>query len=216
MIGLSFIVVTALGQRKEKIHFGIKGGGYTTFYNGENYDSKHYGYKIGSTTNFHAGVFVEFPLSRRLFLQPEIVYYKGGYIVSAPTRLSDTIFYDFDQRLGYVSIPVLLKYRLKGFAVYAGAQLDYLFSAKESIDHSDNYFSVRDQYEEQSISAIGGLEYTFRFGLGASIRYQLGLINIGKPKELGQGQGIYSEDANMKAAGLFYGIHWRFGKLRNK
>ncbi|WP_165813832.1 porin family protein [Terrimonas sp.] len=204
-------------QMKDRVYFGFKFGGYTGLYKGDNYFSKDLGYKIGSKSNFHAGVFLEIPTSKHLALQPEILLYEGGYYWYTEERFGargDNGDYDVNEELGYVSIPVLLKYKVGGLGIYAGLQPDFLFFTMRDIEGrstSANEDDFRKDYKKGVyLSGIGGIEYTFRFGLGVSARYQLGLTNIANPTQL----GLYERGNNINTNAFLYGIHWRIGKPR--
>jgi len=204
-------------QTKDRVYFGLKFGGYTGLYKGDNYFSKDLGYKIGSKTNFHAGMFLEIPLAKHLALQPEILVYEGGYYWYTPEKFDatgDNGNYDVNEELGYVSIPILLKYKVGGLGIYTGVQPDFLSFTMRDIEGrgtSANEDDFRKDYKKgMYVSGIGGIEYTFWFGLGVSARYQLGLTNIAKPTEY----GIYEQGNKIKTNAFLYGIHWRFGRPR--
>lgn len=212
-----FASTSLSAQTKDRVHFGLKFGGYTGLYKGENYFSKDLGYKIGSKTNFYGGAFLEIPLAKHLALQPELLVYEGGYYWYTPDRYDasgDNGSYDVDEQLGFLSIPILLKYKVGGFGVYVGAQPDFLIFTMRDIEGRgtlSNEADFRKNYNKGVyFSGIGGIEYTFRFGLGVSARYQLGLTNIAKPTDL----GTYQSGNKINTNAFLYGIHWRFGKPR--
>jgi hypothetical protein len=206
-------------QTKDRFYFGLKFGAYQSIYKGDNYFSKDLGYKIGSKTNFHAGVFLEIPLVKNLALQPEILFYEGGYYWYTPEKFDASGAngdYDVNEQLGYVSVPVLLKYKIKSFGVYVGVQPDFLIFTMRDIEGrgtSANEDDFRKDYKNGVyLSGVGGIEYTFRFGLGVSARYQLGLTDIAQSTEL----GIYQRGNKINTNAFLYGIHWRFGKPRKQ
>lgn len=213
-----FFTSTSLSaQTKDRVYFGLKFGGYTGLYKGENYFSKELGYKIGSKTNFYAGAFLEIPLAKQLALQPEFLLYEGGYHWYTPEQYDatgDNGSYDVNEQLGYLSIPILLKCKVGGLGIYVGIQPDFLIFTMRDIEGrgtSANEDDFRKDYKKGVyFSGVGGIEYTFRFGLGVSARYQLGLTNIAKPTDL----GIYQSSNKINTNAFLYGIHWRFGKPR--
>lgn len=216
LLFLTFCGITSLqAQTKDRVYFGFKFGGYTGLYKGDNYFSKQLGYKISSKNNFHGGVFLEIPLAKHLALQPEILFYEGGYHWYTEERFDatgDNGSYDVNEELGFISVPVLLKYKVGGFGIYAGLQPDFLFFTMRDIEGrstSGNEDDFRKDYKKGVyFSGVGGIEYTFRFGLGLSARYQLGLTNIAKPTEF----GIYQSGNRINTNAFIYGIHWRIGK----
>lgn len=217
LVGL--LIFASAIQAQKKLYFGIKGGGYTTFYKGDNIYSEDLDYKIKSLTKFHAGFFWEIPLSKHIALQPELLVYQGGYEWFRPDPLNpDDEFkgtYNSVEDLGFVGVPILLKYKLKGLGIYAGLQPDFLIHVTrkvngEQVGTTTNGNEAKKDYTKGlNLSAVGGIEYTFNFGLGVNIRYQLGLTNITKP----EAYSFYQGDNKIKTNALLYGIHWRFGKV---
>jgi hypothetical protein len=220
LILLAFYGTTSpQAQTKDRLYFGLKFGGYNALYKGDNFSSKALHYKIRERNNLlHMGFFFEIPLAKNLALQPEVLAYEGGYWwfrdPDYPDPYTGEIRFNAVEKLGFVSIPVLLKYKVKGLGIYGGVQPDFLLSTNREINglpvSASGDFERKDYRKALFLSGIVGLEYTFRFGLGASARYQLGLTNIAKPTEL----GLYENGNSIKTNGFLYGIHWRFGKPR--
>jgi hypothetical protein len=206
-------------QTKDRVHFGLKAGGYTGLYQGDNFLSKDLHYKIGSKTNFHAGIFLEIPVAKNLALQPEILLYEGGYRWYTEEQFNangDNGSYDVNEQLGFLSVPVLLKYKIGDLGICAGIQPDFLIFTGREIDglpvSSSEDFVRQDYKKGLYVSGVAGLEYTFRFGLGVNARYQLSLTNIAKPTA----QGLYQQGNKINTNAFLYGIHWRFGKVRKR
>lgn len=209
---------TLYAQTKDRLYFGLKFGGYNGLHKGDNFSSKHLSYKIGRKNNFHVGFFFEIPLAKHLALQPEVLAYEAGYWwfrdPNYPDPYTGNIRFNAVEKFGFISIPVLLKYKASGLGIYGGVQPDFLLSVNREINglpvSASGDFERKDYKKGLSLSGIVGLEYTFRFGLGASARYQLGLSNIAKPTEL----GLYEQGNKINTNAFLYGIHWRFGRPR--
>lgn len=213
-----YSATASYAQPKDRVYFGLKFGGYNGLYKGDNFSSKAISYKIGKKDNFHVGFFFEIPLAKNLALQPEVLAYEGGYWWFSdpdyPDPYTGEIKFNAVEKLGFISIPVLLKYKMKGLGIYVGVQPDLLISTTREINGSPvsitGDFERKDYRKALFLSGIVGFEYTFRFGLGASARYQSGLTNIAKPTEL----GLYEQDNKINPNAFLYGIHWRFGRPR--
>src|SRR6478735_6344098 len=92
---------------------------------GANYSSLRIGENSGgldskSRLGFAGGFYLGFPLGNKLTLQPEFLFSEMGGKVTTGNAATD-----FEQKLGYISIPLLLKIHLgKAFAFVLGPQLD--------------------------------------------------------------------------------------------
>ena len=109
-------------------------------------------------TSFHVGGYANFGLSDALSLQPELLY--------------NSIDID-DERLNYLSIPVMLQYGFldNKFNIQAGPQLGLLLSTDPSAYKDEDIFK--------------GTDFTLNLGAGANFgkigvtaRYGIGLANI--------------------------------------
>ena len=117
-----------------------------------------------------AGFFLNTPVSRKFSVQPELLY----SIMGSNVKNSGN---DLKQRLDYVSIPLLLKYKVSNqFNLLLGPQADILVKAtqetnSETINNSDNL--RRDDY-----AATGGFEWWPGGRMMIGARYIYGLTNV--------------------------------------
>lgn len=157
-------------------------------------------------SGFQAGFFAEIKLIENFYLQPEVIYSLKG------VRFNDTFEFDgeyggtylhidgeynYDQKINYLEIPVLAKYKSnKGFSIFAGPFVSFLLSAKgEAVIEANvntNYFGFpvnapqeftqdgleTDNFNEVDFGIAAGLGYEFPFGFGIDARYVKGMINI--------------------------------------
>lgn len=94
------------------------------------------------------------------------------------------------QRLSYVSIPVLIKYRFKSFGVVAGPSVGYLVAATDNIsgtgpngarlDAERLAFSKLNRWD---VGAVVGIEYLLRpdlkmHSMRLGLRYYQGLLDV--------------------------------------
>jgi hypothetical protein len=94
--------------------FGAKGGVNVNKISGKSYES---GFKY----NFQAGVFLQFNISNRLGIQPEVNFVQSqSSFTNDATEIYDDLFLDGSQKrakLNYLEVPVLLNVnigRVKG------------------------------------------------------------------------------------------------------
>ena len=149
----SYLAIVVLGLNSinaQDVTFGVKGG--LNLASISEYIT--YASDVKSRTSIHFGAVVEFSLSNKFSLQPELLYSGQGFKSS----------YD-SEKLDYLNLPVLAKFYVwNGFNVEAGPQMGLLISS-----------SVPD-YEKKIDMAIDfGLGYKMETGLGFGVRYNLGL-----------------------------------------
>ena len=152
-------------------------GHYTTsagLVGGANYSNLRIGENTGGLSSesrwgFAGGFFLGFPIGNTLTIQPEFLYSEMGGKIT--TGASET---DYEQKFGYISIPLLLKIHLgKSFAFVLGPQLDMTASAEKKMgtgDYHDNSGSATDY----SFSGTAGLELFPRGRVSVMFRYIYG------------------------------------------
>jgi len=162
-------------------------------------------------SGFNAGLFAEIKLSENFYLQPEALYCLKG------VKFNDTFDfqgefggsfvdvdgeYNYGQKLNYLEIPVLAKYKSRGgFVIFAGPYVAFLLSAGGEVlieaNINTNFFGfpingpqefTQDGLQTEDFNTIdfgiaAGLGYEFPFGFGIDARYVKGMINISKDLE---------------------------------
>lgn len=115
------------------------------------------------------GFLLRIPLMKNLFLQPEYAYtQRKGSDKSIAT----------DYSLNYISMPVLLNYKImQGIALVAGPQLEFLVNAKSNDHTSSN--NITHDTEERGIAVTAGVELEIKKIFIFSARYLQGLNHIG-------------------------------------
>lgn len=162
---VSFLSVAVYAQS-----FGIRAG-----VNISNVNIKTQGLSVSPSAigGLNAGIFVNFPIALNVSIQPELAYSAMGYKVTS-SGVSAT------ENTAYGVLPLLLKVKIPttGLALYAGPQYGVLLSAKDKQDGTST--DAKDNYKSGDFSAVAGLEYSLKFGLFLSARYQAGLSNVAK------------------------------------
>lgn len=119
--------------------------------------------KTEAITNYHAGLVAELRLFKGFAIQPEVLYTTQGATYKTATK-------DFKNKLGYISIPVMLKVNLsKSLTFELGPQAGFLLSEKEKFDvEKSNTFDF---------TANAGLGLKITENIFAQARYGMGLTD---------------------------------------
>jgi Outer membrane protein beta-barrel domain len=152
-----------------QFHLGFKAGANVTKVDGKSFkDEFKSGYALGG--------FAEIKLSKKLFLQPEVLY--NQYNTKLDSNYNNLLNNAFNGmasvKLDYLSIPLLLNYRLGGgfLSLQAGPQFGILLDKDNSLlQNTSNAFKKGD------FSMLGGVQLkvgAFRI----NGRYFVGLNNI--------------------------------------
>ena len=156
------------------IHTGMNISGLHVVNNGmtANYRDK---------TGFIGGVDLEIPILSDFFLQPELSYSEMGATYKVVKGVPHLAYKE-----NYLILPVLVKYHIKGTRIsgYIGPQYGYLLHS--SSETKDGMWLTISNYSSKSdFSGILGGEYYLRNGIGLSVRYQMGLIDVAKKEYVG-------------------------------
>ncbi|TSE11451.1 porin family protein [Aquimarina algiphila] len=118
----------------------------------------------------HLGAVIEFPITRRFFIQAEVLYSAQGYTFDEAGEENKI-------SLNYLALPVVAKvYFTDKFSLETGPQLATLANASESAeDTPDEFF---DSFSNFDFSWGFGAGYKLESGLFFQVRYNLGLTNI--------------------------------------
>lgn len=147
--------------------FGLKGGLNIASLKIDNVNND----AIDARTSFHIGGLAHIHLAPEWAIQPEFVYSGQG-------MKQDFGNNDYEYKLGYINIPVMLQYMFNnGFRLEAGPQLGILVNAKQE-DVNGVDVDVKDDYKTADVGLGFGLSYLTYSGIGFGARYNLGLTDI--------------------------------------
>lgn len=152
-----------------QFHIGVKGGANVTKVDGKSFkDQFRYGY--------HLGGFVEIRMGNKFVLQPEVLF--NQYSSRLDSNFSNIYHTVFDGntniRLNYLSIPILLNYKVIGsfLSIQAGPQVGILIDqSKTVLQNGGNAFKDGD------FSMLAGVQLKLA-NLRINGRYAIGLNNI--------------------------------------
>lgn len=160
------------GDSERFFRFGAKGGVNINKISGQSY-------KSGFNYNYQLGGFMQFNVSRRFGLQPEVNFVQSSSEFSNDaTDIYDDLFRSGSQknaRLNYLEIPLLLNVNV-GESRHVKLQFGPAYGVRlsESVDSLVNNIDI---YKGGDWSAIGGLWIQLPVvNIGA--RYKYGLTNI--------------------------------------
>ncbi len=154
-----------------QFHIGVKGGANVTKIDGKSFkDEFRYGY--------HLGGFAEIGLGGKIGIQPEVLFNQYSTTVDSNYKeLYENVFnpnYQSNVKLNYLTIPLLLSYKLVGnfLTLQAGPQFGVLIdNNKTLLQNGGNAFKSGD------FSLVGGAQLKLA-AFRVSGRYTVGLNNI--------------------------------------
>jgi Outer membrane protein beta-barrel domain len=152
-----------------QFHIGIKGGANITKIDGKSFkDEFRYGYSLGG--------FMEVRMGNKFVLQPEVLFNQYNTRVDSNFKNVYQDVFDgvSDIRLNYISIPILLNYRLIGsfLCLQLGPQFGILIDQNRTILQNGG-----DAFKKGDFSMLAGAQVKvgpMRF----NGRYAIGLNNI--------------------------------------
>lgn len=163
------LAVLLVFSSSAQFHAGIKAGTNITKLDGRSFkDEFSYGYQLGA--------FAEIKLSKQLTLQPEVLInqYKTLLDSNYNNLLNNALRGLTSVKMDYLSIPVLLNYKLGGgfISLQAGPQFGILFDKSNSFGQN-----AQNAFKQGDFSMLGGIQLkagNFR----VNGRYFIGLNDI--------------------------------------
>ncbi len=166
---LLFAAIFVSAASMAQFHLGVKGGANITKVDGKSFkDEFRYGY--------HLGGFAEIRMGNKFVLQPEVLFnqYATRLDSSFKNVYQDVFDGNSNIKLNYISIPIVLNYKLIGsfLSLQAGPQFGIL------IDQSRTTLqNGADAFKKGDFSMLAGLN--FKVGpMRINGRYAIGLNNI--------------------------------------
>ena len=153
-----------------QFHLGVKGGANITKVEGMSFkDQFRYGYHIGGFAE------IGFP-GTKLGIQPEVLFNQYSTTLDSNYKeLYQNVFNSGQNiKLNYISIPLLLNYRLLGsfLTLQAGPQFGVLIDNSRTLLQNGG-----DAFKKGDFSLVGGVQLKLA-SLRVQGRYNIGLNNI--------------------------------------
>ena len=164
-----FTAILLSNAMMAQFHLGIKGGANITKVDGESFKNQfRYGY--------HLGGFAEIRMGNKFVLQPEVLFNQyATKLDSSYKNVYDDVFGgNSNIKLNYLSIPIVINYKLIGsfLSLQAGPQFGILIDqSKTVLQNGGNAFKNGD------LSMLAGLQFKIA-ALRINGRYAIGLNNI--------------------------------------
>ncbi|MFV0248377.1 MAG: porin family protein [Tenacibaculum sp.] len=192
---LLLIAIIAIGYtvNAQDIHFGAKAGLNVSILKGDDIpeDAK-------SRISFHLGGVVEFKLSEKFSLQPELIYSVQGskwlnleglnYVDENGINVTASDV-DFTLKLDYINIPLIAKYYVtEGLSLEAGPQIGINVVSEgevktQGVSTTVDLKELGAEIKSTDFSLNLGAGYKLKNGLNFGVRYNLGLTSISDSNE---------------------------------
>jgi len=204
------LLIAVVTTQAQDVNFGVKAGLNLANINAEDDDFE-------SRKSFHAGIFVEFGISEKFSVQPELVYSRQGSFVDTDFVIDGigpqplVIPMEISFNIDYLNMPVLAKfYAAEGLSFQTGPQVGVKLSAKSEIeldvdipDFENEIDSDIEDLDTIDLSWVFGLAYRLPAGIGFDARYNLGLTSMGEDET-----GSFDEISRNSV--FQFGVSYRF------
>lgn len=187
---------TELEKKNSKIRFGLKAG-----INISNIYENSTGFENNSKLGFMIGGLVQIPVSKKLFIQPELLYSMQGSNATIPEEETK-----LNMKMSYLNIPIMFKYNVYNrLFVEVGPQIGLLLTSKITADYQDEDAIFDDgltfddkEFKNNIDFSIGvGASYDFTKNIFAGVRYNIGVSNVYKKgMEIIDDDGPYGTSRN--------------------
>lgn len=195
--------VTAASYAQLPVKFGIRLGGNFATIGGEANQQLNSLLEwsngmltTSGRTGFHAGGFMQVPLTEYLVLEPGLSYSSKGYTLKGALDLKVLDMLGIAARAElqshYVDMPIVLKATMEnGIQLYAGPQLSYLVQADLraragvlGVNLLNQKWNVTDQFNRLDAAVTAGIGYQFESGMNINAGYDFGLSRIDAGKSV--------------------------------
>jgi outer membrane immunogenic protein len=187
---LFFINTNVKAQQKDIASFGFGAG-----LNLSNVNLKSPGSTVSpySLSGFKGYVFIDAPVGKNFYLQPELSYDGMGWQYDGDDNYAGGQYSNVKNYLNYLTLALLPKYKFKntGLAVYIGPSYGLLLSATVKGFGGETHDDKRD-YTDGNFGGIVGAEYYLSMGIGFSARYMYGISNIISQAQQGESMHSYA------------------------
>ncbi len=136
------------------------------------------------------GAAAAFPLSEKIFLQPEVFYSQKG------AKNSEKNPAYFRWRLNYIETPVVVHFRIvKRFGFDAGISPNFLLKSK--VDLGTGYDDNTKDFDKVNLCLLGGLEFRIVRGLDLNLRYSRSVTPINSKESSSYGRKFYTSTLSL-------------------
>ena len=167
-----------LKKDAQPIRFGIKAGGNSAYFSEQKFGMNSQ--KLG----FHAGAFVNIPISKQFSFQPEVLYNQMGArdVISSTPIENGKVKVQDKVTMNYISVPLMVQMRpMDKFYVEAGPEFSYFINGKskgETVTSTTTGGITTTTTQSYSDDLNKDDINRFNFGLGLGVGYDI-TNNIG-------------------------------------
>jgi hypothetical protein len=167
---IAALLLTSHFANAQFLKIGAKGGANLTKLSGKSFQDE---FGLG----YWAGAFVEVKVGKNWYLAPEVQFSENTQRTSSGFKSIYQNLSSFDTlkrvKLQYLSIPVLLSYRIANIlSLQGGAQFGILMDKNQKLLQNG-----KDAFSNGNVSLLGGVSVNIR-SIRVSARYGIGLKNI--------------------------------------
>lgn len=164
-----FAAILLSNAMMAQFHLGIKAGANITKVEGESFKNQfRYGY--------HLGGFAEVRMGNKFVLQPEVLFNQYATRLDSNYKnvYEDVFGGNSNIKLNYLSIPIVINYKLIGsfLSLQAGPQFGVLIDQSKTVLQNGG-----DAFKKGDFSMLAGLQFKI-LALRINGRYAIGLNNI--------------------------------------
>jgi opacity protein-like surface antigen len=172
------ILLASISVAEAQTGFGVRGGGSYSNLSGDLKNESRYENKLG----FHAGVFLNFPISDQFFsIQPELIYSQKGFKNSEEefSFLGQNYKRTGKVNYNYLDLPVLA--RISAGPVYfeGGPQASYLLNVNNetkefmngNLQSSTTTERDKEGMKEFELGYVAGVGFATNSGISLGLRY---------------------------------------------
>ncbi|HET9057177.1 MAG TPA: porin family protein [Chitinophagaceae bacterium] len=170
LVLLALVTVISSASFAQGFKFGIKAGANVTKIDGSSFKEE---FKYG----YHVGAFVEIKLAKKFVIQPELLWNQINTDTSSNFRSLYSNALNLSTlsnvKLGYLSIPVLLNYKVANIlSLQLGPQYGILIDKTKTVLQNG-----KDAFKKGDFSVLGGAQLNIS-SLRVYARYNIGLTNL--------------------------------------
>lgn len=142
--------------------------------------------ETGFKAGFHIGAFTELGLSEKLFLEAGLAYSQQGATLKSAKVIAGghTEKQDFKGdsyvTMGFINLPVWLKYDIMGFRPKVGLNAGYQLDATLKLNGEKHTERIKENTFDFGLGV--GLEYNLPMGVFFDANFNLGLVNLAEDK----------------------------------
>ncbi len=188
IIALCALCFSTTLTNAQDFKMGLKAGANFTKIDGKALKDE---YKL----NYHAGVFFEIELNKKIGLQPEVLLSQTKVETNIVLNPLGQELPNSSAKLNYLSIPILFKYKIgKVVVLNIGPQYSILLNNDATF-----WGGAQKTFKDGDFAMVGGVQFNFKY-LRLYGRYNIGLNSIND----------ISNSENWKSQQLQLGLGFRF------